>query len=302
MANFTADAPYDKLLTGHKISKGGEHLTGDQLNTFREWFKKYVAGCYCNNPRHEAWIRLKENHTFRVYEKIIRIGQSLNLAGEDISLAGAIGLFHDVGRFRQIERYSTFNDSKSENHAALGIKVIEEAGVLLNLPEMDQHLIKKAIELHNLRDLPEDLPDRCLLFARLIRDADKLDILEVFTRYYTVKDNDYSSALDSYLPDTPGYSSVLINNILNGERCNYSDIKNRNDRKLLNLSWVYDINFTYTLSEIVKNEYIEKIIGTLPETDDINAIYKNIRAYTKERLIASSQEADCIIHGSGIGN
>ncbi|MFZ5642799.1 MAG: HD domain-containing protein [Bacillota bacterium] len=268
-------------------------MNGNQLNTFREWFRQYVGNCYNNHPQHEAWIRLKENHTFRVCEKIVRIGQSLNLPDEDICLADTIGLFHDVGRFRQIERYRTFNDSKSENHATLGIKVLEEAGVLLPLQEKDQQLIKKAIELHNLRDLPDSLPDRCLLFARLIRDADKLDILEVFTRYYTAKNNEYSSALDSYLPDTPGYSPILINNILSGERCNYSDIKNRNDRKLLNLSWVYDINFTHTLSEILKNGYIDKIIGTLPATGDIKTIHKNICAYSKERLEASSQAADC---------
>ncbi|MCL4441754.1 MAG: HD domain-containing protein [Firmicutes bacterium] len=256
-----------------------EHLTA-----FQEWFKQYVEVCHCENPQFHSWIRLKDSHTRRVFEKITRIGRSLGLGEEDLLTAGAIGLFHDVGRFRQIKMYGTFNDGKSENHATLGTRVLKESGVLADLPEEEGTVILKAIDLHNLRDLPEGLPDRLLLFARLIRDADKLDILEVFSRYYTSKDDEFATALDSYLPDTPGYSRALVEDLLIKKRCSYSDIKNRNDRKLLNLSWVYDINFPYTLSEIVENGFLDIMIGSLPQSSDIQAIHRHIEAYVAQRL------------------
>lgn len=255
---------------------------------FQDWFSQYVAGCRCDGPRLQSWVKLKVDHTHRVCDKIIRLGKSLELNESDLLIAGTVGLFHDVGRFRQIEIYGTFSDSKSENHAALGVRVLIEAEVLAELPEEERNTIIRAIELHNLRDLPEDLPERRLLFARLIRDADKLDILEVFTRYYT-GDGEFATALDSYLPDTPGYSEKLVNDILNMRRCNYNDVKNRNDRKLLNLSWVYDINFPYTFKEIAGNGYIEKIIGAMPQSDDIAMVQRQIQDFVTIRTSPFSQ-------------
>jgi hypothetical protein len=255
----------------------------EQYREFQEWFSQYVGLGRYDHPRLQSWAKLKIDHTHRVTANMAGIGQSLDLSEEDLLIAGTVGLFHDVGRFKQIELYGTFNDSRSENHATLGTKVLREAGVLEGLPEEERDTILKAVELHNLRDLPQGLPDRWLLFARLIRDADKLDILEVFTRYYT-GDGTFATALDSYLPDTPGYSATLVGDILSLRRCNYSDVKNRNDRKLLNLSWVYDINFAYTLAEIVNNGFIDKIMGALPQSQEITAVHRHIMAYVERRL------------------
>ncbi|MHB8158492.1 MAG: HD domain-containing protein [Desulfocucumaceae bacterium] len=256
----------------------------DQLKSFRAWFKQYVEECLSHNPDSKAWIKLKDNHTERVCEKIVRIGKSLNFKKEELLLAETTALFHDVGRFRQIEKYRTFNDRKSENHALLGLQVLEEYGVLTPLDGEEQKIITTAIGLHNLRDLPEHLQDRYLIFTNLIRDADKLDILETFARYYRGENKDLDTALDSYLPDTPGYSQVLVESVLQRQRCHYEDINNRNDRKILNLSWIYDINFLYTLSEIYSQGYLDKIIEVLPRTGDIERIHRRLKAYIKGRL------------------
>ena len=47
----------------------------------------------------------------------------LQLSLHDVQLAEIMGLFHDVGRFRQYSIYKTFNDAQSEDHADLGLKV-----------------------------------------------------------------------------------------------------------------------------------------------------------------------------------
>lgn len=241
----------------------------EQFLVLQDWYASYVKSYYSHDPGIQSGIILKEEHTQRVRENIRRIGQSLNLGEDDLNLSEAVGMFHDVGRYKQYTVYRTFNDRRSVNHAQLGRQELKEAGALTDLPAEDASIILRAVEYHNLFQLPVEIPDRHLLFARLIRDADKLDILKVFSTYYLQRDTASNKVLESGLPDTPGYSPALIENLLLGRQCSYNDMKNFNDRKLLMLSWIYDINFPYTLSEIVKHNLITIIIDSLPETEEI---------------------------------
>ncbi|MEW6183636.1 MAG: HD domain-containing protein [Bacillota bacterium] len=254
------------------------------LEAFRSWFENHVKGYRSDDREVQAAMRLKEEHTGRVCANIVRIGRSLNLNNADLFLAEAIALFHDVGRFRQFAVYHTFSDRRSENHALLSLRELDESGVLFVLPEEERFIVTKAVECHNLRELPSDLPDRCLLHARLIRDADKLDILMLFTDECTHKDGRPDPLLVPEPPDDPGYSPALVENLLQQRRSSYGEIKSFGDRKLLYLSWVYDVNFSHTLSEITGNGYIEKIIGSLPDTAGIRAVRDHLTAYIAARL------------------
>lgn len=257
-----------------------------QLQAFKDWFNGYVKNFYSDDPLIQEGIRFKEDHTFRVCGNIVRIGCSLDLQEADLNLAETIALFHDVGRFRQLEVYRTFNDRVSENHSLLGLRELEQAGVLAALAGEERAIVSEAIGCHNLCDLPQDLPDRSLLFARLIRDADKLDILEMFTRKYAERNREPNPDLWSGRPGAGGYSPVFIENLLQHRGCSYDDIKNSNDRKLLHLSWVYDINYPYTLAEIARNGYVEKIIDTLPSDEQITKVRDHLTAYLASRLAA----------------
>jgi hypothetical protein len=256
----------------------------EQLESLKAWFGGYVRGFCDVGGAIQDGIKLKQKHTRRVCEKIVRIGLSLGLEEEDLRLAEAAALFHDVGRFRQYADYRTFNDRRSENHALLGVRELERSGILLGLAKEDRDIITTAVRCHNLLDLPPGLDGRSLLFARLIRDADKLDILEVFTDHFARPDRTLNRVLESGLPDTPEYSPDLVERLLQEEMCSYERMKNYNDRKLLMLSWIYDINYTYTVSEIAGNGYIEKTIQSLPDTGDIRRVYGHLREYVARRL------------------
>ncbi|MCL6610385.1 MAG: HD domain-containing protein [Peptococcaceae bacterium] len=256
----------------------------DQLEALRAWFGRYVKSFYSRQNASQAGIKLKEDHTRRVCGNIVRTGRSLNLAEGDLLLAEAVALFHDIGRFRQYAVYGTFSDRRSENHALLGVRELDRHGVLSGLAEEERSLIVTAVRCHNMLCLPPGMEGRPLLFARLIRDADKLDILEVFTGHYGRPNPDLKLVLESGPPDTPGYSPVLVENLLRQKSCSYGEMKNSNDRKLLLLSWIYDINFPFTLSEIAGKGYVEKIIGSLPDTDDIREAGRRLRAYMARRL------------------
>lgn len=254
-----------------------------QVQSFKDWFNDYVENFYSEDPAIQEGIKFKEEHTKRVCGNIVRIGRSIDLQDADLNLAETIALFHDTGRFRQVAVYRTFNDRISENHSLLGLSELERAGVLSSLAREERDTVKKAIECHNLCVLPREMPGRSLLFTRLIRDADKLDILITSAVKYAKK-NQGPNPLWSVPPDTGGYSPVLIKNLLEHKNCSYDDVKNSNDRKLLLLSWVYDINFPYTLAEIARNGCVEKIIASLPSTAEIREVRNCLREYLDLRL------------------
>ena len=52
-------------------------------------------------------IRIKEIHTGYVTAHAIALAKHLHLSPHDVALAEIMGLFHDVGRFRQYSLYKT---------------------------------------------------------------------------------------------------------------------------------------------------------------------------------------------------
>ena len=124
-------------------------------------------------------IILKEKHTWKVVKNCENLAKHLNLNEHDSLLAKMIGLFHDVGRFYQFTVYRTFNDALSENHAKLGLKVIKDLPFMAKLDEEDLATLKFAIGNHNAKEIAPTENQRHLAFAKLIRDADKIDIYRV---------------------------------------------------------------------------------------------------------------------------
>ncbi len=194
----------------------------------------------------EAYVRtfpaeemnaLKEAHTRRV------LGNArLIMAGEGFParlgpLGEAAALLHDVGRFEQFRKYRTFSDRVSVNHALMSCGVILRLGWLDDLPPADRNAILRAVECHNLRDLPPGLPPDEAALANLVRDADKLDILTLL---------DTAIATD-YLPSHPEVywglplrgapSPRVVAAIDRGASVDYADIRSFADFVFVQLAW-----------------------------------------------------------------
>ncbi|RJS71549.1 metal-dependent phosphohydrolase, partial [ANME-2 cluster archaeon] len=90
--------------------------------------------------------------------------------------------------------------------------------------------------------------------------------------------------LELELPDTPEYSSCFVEDILNNRVSNSHELKTFNDMKLLQLGWIFDINFTQTFIQIQQRRIIEKIIADLPDTEDIRKIQNHLKEYLNENL------------------
>jgi hypothetical protein len=164
-------------------------------------------------------------------------------------------------------------DGKSENHAELGIKTIEKFGVLDSFDNSDKDVALRAIRYHNRPSLPREETDTVLLFAKLIRDADKLDIWKVVTEYYHREDKSRNAAVELDLPDTPGFSQEVYRCLTQKRIVNIKDVKNLNDFKLLQIGWIFDVNFHATLRRVKERRYLELIRDVLPESREMDELF-----------------------------
>ena len=253
----------------------------EDLDYFRRWFFEYVNRFFSPDSFTQENIELKIEHTRRVCENILLLAKSEKIGEKECILAEAIALFHDLGRFEQFFKYKTFRDSESENHAVLGVKILNKERVLSRLSGEDENLILKAVEYHNLMEIPKNVETSSKLhfFSRLIRDADKIDILRLASEEYAEEGKRRNPALELYLPDARGYSEPIVSEILNNRMAKSEDMKNRNDVKLLRLSWIFDINFPATFSLLKEYGYLEAIMSSLPETKETGILRRHFENY-----------------------
>lgn len=257
-----------------------DHLVTDELI---KWFNCYVKNFTYNDYESQQNIDIKYEHSKRVAEEILRIGRQSGLKEDELRFAEIIALYHDIGRFEQYDRYRTFSDNKSEDHAELGIRILVSQNVLGKLKGELQEIILCSIRYHNRPSLPAEITNDCLLYSRLIRDADKLDIWKIVTDYYHRKNGDRNVTLELELPETPGISQEVYNALMNKKIVDFSNVKNINDIKLLQAGLVYDVNFKTTFEYIKKRRYMESLKNTLPEMKEITEIFDILISYISER-------------------
>lgn len=260
------------------------NINEQDVQYFNNWFFHYVQTFKQGNINVQENISLKENHTKQVVKEILNIAKHLELNNDELRLAEVIALFHDIGRFEQYAKFKTFVDKKSVNHAELGLKILIDNKVLYRLAAPMQSLILRTISYHNRAALPEKETDTCLFYTKLIRDADKLDIWRVVTDYYSQINGKQNVALELELPDTIGISEGVYQDLTNRRIVDIKHVKNLNDFKLLQMGWVFDINFDETFHCIQSRQYIEMIGDVLPKTIEIQNIVKMIQMYLGKQV------------------
>lgn len=257
----------------------------EQIDKFKDWFENYVAGFYGDDDYINANIKLKEDHSRRVCRQIRYLAGELKLSADKKRLAEAIALFHDIGRFEQFKKYRTYSDHRSIDHSTFGLEVLAKNNVLIGVDGGEKKIIETAIRFHNAKELPAGLDEDVLLFSQLIRDADKIDIYYVIAQYYKeYEENPEGFKLEIELPDSPAVTAKVIEDLIAGRRIDYRDLKNWNDMKLCQLSWVYDVNFVPTLKRIKERGYIEMIVGFLPKTAEIRNAADTVQNYIEKRI------------------
>jgi hypothetical protein len=262
-------------------------MTQSDLTRLLDWFNTFCASYTGNaedNDRRN--YLLKEVHTHRVREAAVAIATELGCGTADLLLAETIGLLHDVGRFPQYREYRTFKDAESVNHAARSVRVMVEGKLLDFLAEEERRLIIKSVALHNVYQIQEHLTARESFFLRLIRDADKLDIWRVFLEYYDLPEEERASAVGLGFSDNPECSSEILDAINEGEMINLVNVKTLNDFKLLQLSWIFDLNFGPTRRLFRERGYLNAFAAALPSDERVTSALTSLESYLDRSIIA----------------
>lgn len=264
----------------------------------QQWMQNYINAFMNGDPEHNRNIKLKDEHSKRVCGEIHSLGTELRLHRRDLELAEVMGLLHDIGRFEQYARYHTFSDSRSEDHAALGVQVIEQHKLLDDYSTADRRLILTAIAHHNRAHIPADQLPRQRWFTCLLRDADKLDIWKVVTDHYegsagaekTGKAG--NGAVELGLPDTPGVSNGVYRDLMQRRVVEFSHMHNLNDFKLLQMGWVFDLNFNPSIRRVYARGYLDRIRAVLPDDPKVDEIYSSVIIFMKNALPVDGGPAD----------
>ena len=215
-----------------------------------------------------------------------QIATNLKLSEEQIQLATLIGLLHDIGRFKQYTDIGLGNNLEGFDHGDYGTKLLFKEGLIRKFIETNKYdeIIKKSIKNHNKFSIEAGLTQEELLFAKLIRDADKIDILyESIDIYYKNNEEEVNK-------------SVLSEKIYNEFTKKATIKKGKNVRlKFIDditcvIAFIYDINYKTSFEIIKEKNYINKIIDRYNFKDQatkikVDEIKKIANEYIKEKIM-----------------
>lgn len=216
----------------------------------KEEFLKYTA----NYDHHSDKIERKEKHSLRVVERSTMIANYLKLNEEDRLLAELIGLLHDIGRFEQVRRFNTFSDVKSGvNHGELGAEILFKDGLIRKFVEEEKYdeIIRRAIINHNKTYIDTDLSERELLFTKIIRDADKADIMYIIATEDIYKDN----SEEDY--NTGHITEELMKQFLKDGYLDYKLIQSKSDDILTSYAMLANVYYPVTAEYILNGKFID---------------------------------------------
>jgi len=258
------------------------------MEPYYKWFESYLDKYLsCKNQETVINYELKKEHTFRVKDNILKIGQALELDKNSLKLCELIGLFHDVGRFKQYGEYGTFSDDVTGSHGKLSVDVLIEHNVLSNLNEEEKAIILKAIDYHNYFTVPEDESEDIKLFSRLIRDADKLDA------FYLETDTSENRKYDlGALSCEKEYSEEIVRDIMASRQVDFTNIKYKYDRKLGILGLIFDLFYNEAYQVFQEHEYLERMFNQLPKDEEIQKVYRHCEKYISSKVNSNKRKIE----------
>jgi hypothetical protein len=246
-----------------------------------DWFDGFTADYRMDDPVDNARLDLKRDHCLHVMDEARAQAQELDLDDRLVELATVAGLYHDLGRFPQYRRYRTFRDSDSANHGRLGVLALTRRRGLRWLSPQDRHLVRLAVGVHNRRELPGAVASRngpTGLLARIVRDADKLDICRVMVEHFKtpgLKD----PVVFLSRPDIPDrFNPEMIDAIDAGRAGCYEVMTSTNDFALLLLSWINVVSFARTRRRFYELGFVEDLFAVLPDQPEISALASRYHA------------------------
>ncbi len=245
------------------------------------WFVAYVDGFREEETLHPM-LELKLGHTARVAAYCRAIADASGWSSDEGSLGEAGGWLHDVGRFSQWREFGTYQDNVSVDHAERGCEILSGSTVLEGLRDGDRRRLIDAIALHNKRELPAGVAEDSLPLCHLVRDADKLDILDLT----------YRMLADGTLHETQpqlsrelAASPAMIEEIRTEHRGSYANMRTLSDFVLVAVAWAWNLHFGASARLVLERGMFTRLAPFLPDTEDVRTVLREA-AQELERVAA----------------
>ena len=140
----------------------------------------------------------------------------------------------------------------------MGCKLLFEDGLIRKFVDDDSYdeIIRKAIYNHNKYEIGV-CNDMEMLHSKIIRDADKIDIMNLVVNLGEIKLSD----------DNLGVSKKVDESFRNHLSISHKDKLARNDSIIMMLAFVFDLNFDYSYRYYKDNNYIDLFYSKLKNKD-----------------------------------
>ena len=262
-------------------------MTSDFLVHLTRQYHAYVDTFRVADGALPDMLRLKLEHT----QGVVRDARCI-MAGEAWDepsrvLGEACALLHDTGRYAQFSEFGTFQDSRSVDHAAHGVRVIQEQRWLDGLPAEACNLVLATVALHNRRTVPVAASARVARFAHLVRDADKLDIFRVMERAVTDGSLERNPEIAWGLQVKGAPSPNVVEAIRQGHSVSYTWIRTLADFILIQVGWLIGGLHYATACRLAAErkalEFREAFLQTLSDDPGVAVCCQAARAYLAAR-------------------
>ena len=262
-----------------------ETISTDTYNTICNAAMDYMLSFSSEDLLIQQNFSLKRDHILRVIGYAEVLSRSIECDESTVLLAQLAALLHDIGRFDQFEKYHTFDDSISADHAELAVGVITEKKWLSELPDEVQNQIIRAVLNHNKLAIAKSDDPQVILLSQLLRDADKLDILDLAIKEFSPQNKNKNNAFFYDLEASSTVSKQIAKSLASEKLPNKGDLKTVTDFKLLQMAYVYDLNFRESFSIVNKKGYLKQLFETMPKTDQVFDLYRKAKIHVENQLI-----------------
>lgn len=248
-------------------------------NRFLEYVKDF--------DQTDKMISRKVSHTLRVADFSKEIAESLSLDKTEVDLAYIIGILHDVGRFRQVTECGNYSDKIGLGHAKIGDIVLFEENMIEEFVSDRKYdsIIRNAVLNHSYFKINDDVTGDALMFSKIIRDADKLDIFNLFTF-----DDPIQMGKDSGYINNDLVTKEVEDAFFNGKQLTKDNLNTLMDWFINMVGFVFDLNYKKSFEILEEKQYLESIFSRMREIKSydksimelLDKMYAYITNYIKE--------------------
>jgi len=235
------------------------------IETVRQWFNDYVDGFREEAGGLHDLLELKRRHTLRVAANTRKIAAALGWPARGVDLAEAVGLVHDIGRFPQYRDHGTFVDARSVDHGDLGADILARDFVWTDVDPPAREAIVLAVRHHNERGIPDSVPNHALPLVKVLRDGDKLDVFAVVRRW--TESGKVHELFPGLAPDGP-LDPTILQCVSQKRTAPYEKVRTLLDYHLIQVSWVYDLNYAPSHRELVSTGLLDWTLSRLSQEEE----------------------------------